>query len=350
MRPRVFVDGRSLTKPMSGIGRVTSESILGLQELGTDIQIVSKRPMHPDFAKILSSQPEVSGQKKLEKNQPVIFWGPSHALPLTFSKKIKTVVTVHDLIWKKYKETMRWRTLARETFFFRRAIHVADAVICVSQSTAADLHEYFPASEIKSHVIYPGAKKLPVKGSNIGFEYILFVGTIEPRKNLVRLIDAFSRAFEKLEGNPQLIIAGRHGWKTKEFEEKIRSSIKHANISILDAPTDEDIHTLYKYCKFLVLPSLYEGFGLPIAEALKYKKPILTSEISSMPEVAGSAGYLVDPLSVTSIEHAIIELFSNTKLYATLSRCAEIESDRFSWEKSATEMNQVFGALTRTVA
>ena len=90
--------------------------------------------------------------------------------------------------------------------------------------------------------------------------------------------------------------------------------------------------------------------ALTSCEALKYKKPILTSEISSMPEIAGSAGYLVDPLSVTSIEHAIIELFTNTSLYATLSRCAEKEAARFSWEKCAKEMDQVFCSLTGTVA
>lgn len=345
MAPKVFVDGSCLAKPMSGIGRVTAESILSLQELGTDMQIVSKRPLHSDFATILSSLRKVRRLNKLKKNQPVIYWGPSHALPMTFSKELKTVVTVHDLIWKKYRETMRWRTLARETFFFRRAVSVADVVICVSHSTAADLHEHFPDAAIKSHVIYPGAKQLQVKKPNDNNDYILFVGTIEPRKNLVRLIEAFSRASKKINGNPQLVIAGKRGWTTREFEEKIKTSIKHTNISVLDNPTDIDIHTLYKYCKFLVLPSLYEGFGLPIAEALKYRKPVLTSQISSMPEVAGSAGYFVNPLSVTSIENAITELLTNTRLYGTLSRCAEKEASRFSWQKCAREMNQVFGSL-----
>lgn len=166
--------------------------------------------------------------------------------------------------------------------------------------------------------------------------YILFVGTREPRKNLLRLIEAWEPLAEKV----QLIIAGEKGWDDTEQKDKVLS---HPNLRFLGRVSDEELTVLYGEAELFAYPSLYEGFGLPILEAFYHGTPVLTSNVSSMPEVAGNAAELVDPLSVKSIRKGIEKILeeSREEQQRRLQKMI-IRRQLFSWSKVAEDTIRVY--------
>ena len=232
----------------------------------------------------------------LARDRPDVFWGPAHRLPLWLPQPVARVVTIHDLCWLKAPDTMRNSTRRLDAMLMPRALHDADRIIAVSNSTAEELRTAFPEVSSKIVVVHEAASNLPLpnhaetlRSLGIGEHFVLFVGTTEPRKNLQRLLQAFVAATRDHPGI-QLAVAGQPGWGREEALAECERLDMKERVVWLGKVNDVALSTLYRHARCLALPSLYEGFGLPLLEALSHGTPVLTSNCSAMPEVAGAAG------------------------------------------------------------
>jgi glycosyltransferase involved in cell wall biosynthesis len=338
---RVAVNGAFLTKPFSGIGRYTCELALALKADAADCHFVANAPLH-------SAYDDYTEQLTVTDRLPQadIYWGPAHRLPRALPKGLPTVVTVHDLVWKTHPETMRWRTWLGERALFARALARADRIACISRATADDLRRFFPQYGDKIRLVPPGAHAPLHANETPKQPFALFVGTFEPRKNLARLIAAYAKLPQSQRDACHVIIAGRPGWGGVDVASLIAAHGMNDNIHVKIAPSHDALHRLYARCSFLLLPSLYEGFGLPIIEAAAYGKPCLTSTRSSMPEAAGAGGLLINPLSEDEIGAAFTELISNGSQYDALADVARKSAQDFSWGKASKAMIKTIEELT----
>jgi glycosyltransferase involved in cell wall biosynthesis len=352
---KIGVDIRILCSPLTGIGRYVYElcKILSQdQEISLylyapsvikDKYIEGLKNAHLRFSNFPTKIGRQFWGETILCRQAIqddvdLFWGPSHRLPYFLSNSIKKVVTIHDLVWKLYPETMRKSTLLLESFFMPKAVKKADHILADSLATKQAIKDVFNVGDDKLSVIYPGVHPLgdgiPVKHFSDLTNYILFVGTLEPRKNLKRLLCAYAQLEEKLKYVYPLVIAGGAGWGDVNLM-KIIEDVKIAQYcKVLGYVNDEKLQSLYAHCAFLAFPSLYEGFGIPIIEATRYGKQVLTSNTSSMPEAANEYGVLVDPLSVDSILSGLSYLIHNPKEMPP--------QEKFLWYKSANELKEIF--------
>ena len=221
---------------------------------------------------------------------------------------------------------------------------MSDAIIVDSQSTQKDVSTFFSIPENKINVVHLASDMKPRNGylpSKYGIkgDYLLFVGTVEPRKNLLRLIEAFNQLDPKLK----LVIVGVSGWDNKAVYKT-----KNPNIIFTGYVPEKDLPIFYGNARLLVYPSLYEGFGIPILEAMHCGCPVITSNISSMPEVAGDAALLVDPYSVEEIKRAVQRLLGDVKLRKKLIDNGYRQASRFSWEKTANETIKVYEKVLKS--
>ncbi len=288
--------------------------------------------------------------RQLDRSQIDIFWGPAHRLPMGLGRSVPCVVTIHDLVWAKYPQTMRRTRLLAERILSPHAMRRADAIIAISNATRDDVIERFPHFADKIRVIYPGASRLAELSSGKvakpaqrrRADYALFVGTIEPRKNIGNLLHAIAITKAKGIETGKLIIVGAHGWRHEEIGALIDRFGLSDCVSALGYVSDAGLAELYQGARFLAMPSLCEGFGLPIIEAGSYGVPALTSNVSSMPEAAGKAGLFVDPLDPHDIARGWQRLWHDDAQYKKLRSLAVSNAARFSWSRTAEEMLALF--------
>ena len=221
---------------------------------------------------------------------------------------------------------------------------MSDAIIVDSHATKKDVSTYFSTPENKINVVHlasemkPVPTRLPSKYGIKG-DFLLYVGTVEPRKNLLRIIEAFNQLDQELK----LVIVGVSGWDNKAVYRT-----KNPNIIFTGYVPEEELPIFYCNAKLLLYPSLYEGFGFPILEAMNCGCPVITSNISSMPEVAGNAALLVDPYSTEEIKRAMQMLLSDAKLRKRLIDSGVRQARRFSWGKTADETMKVYEKVLET--
>lgn len=245
-------------------------------------------------------------------------------------------VTIHDMVWKKAPETMAPGARFIESLLMPSALKRAVVVFSVSESTRADIIEHDPSLSEKTYVtrLAPSFQRQQTETQASIKNHFLFVGTLEPRKNLSRILKAYSRYRATTEQSISLIIAGNMGWKVDLIKQIERLQLTDS-VTFCENPNDQELAELYRTCFCLVMPSLYEGFGLPILEAQCFGKPAITSNIASMPEVAGDAGMLVDPYSIGAIADAMTNLTSNSLLYNSLATAALEQAAQWSWDSTA---------------
>lgn len=368
---KIGVDARNLVPCMSGIGRYVLEMTQALA--GRDHSLILYLPEAPfhtlpkikgveirvgksrgAIQRAIWSQtilPNLANEDELD-----IFWGPAHRLPIRLSNKIRRVVTIHDMVWRRARRTMHFRTWLGEVLFMRSAIRLADAIVTVSKSTADDVNYYYPYSEGRVHVVYPGVADLKksqlyaqelFERWSIDRSYALFVGTLEPRKNLVRLLHAYSLLSKELRANFLLVLAGGQGWGLGELSSLTQQLKIQDTVILTGHVSDEELDLLYEKARFLIMPSIYEGFGLPIIEAQSHGTPVLTSKTSSMPEVAGTGAILVDPSDVNALKDCMERMVCDEQLIAGLRTLAIANSQKFTWSSSASELEAVFLGLLR---
>jgi len=264
------------------------------------------------------------------------------------------VFTLHDLTPLLFPEFHRRETseyLKRWTGMY---VQAADAVIANSWHVRSDVLSFWPLAEKKTFVVLNAAserfRKRPVRPGTVeklrswgvNGDYVLYVGTLEPRKNVPRTIEAYGRLRDRHGGGVKLVLAGMRGWGREDLEKRIAEAGLEESVVMTGRVDDETLVDLYNGCLYFVYPSLYEGFGLPPLEALKCGKAVITSGVSSLPEVAGEAALYVEPESVDSIFCAMEKLLIDESLRAELEKRALEQAAKFSWEKSARSLKVIY--------
>lgn len=364
---KIGVDAKNLIGPRTGISRYIIEMSRQLARNGHQLFLyLPHKPQYalPEIENITYRISDYHGLLKrlywsrvilpqyAQNDQIDLFWGPAHRLPPKLNPTIATVLTVHDLTWRVVPNTMHWQTRIGEILWMKKALDKAHNIISVSQSTAKQLQEYYPQHSDKIHVIHCGFthhasqicqinSQSILKKYALDTKYILFVGTLEPRKNLYRLLKAYAALSPQSRKNFPLVIAGGQGWRLNKLNQFIKALELHHDVIQTGFVSDITLTIFYKNAYFLAMPSLYEGFGLPIIEAQKYGIPVLTSNTSSMPEVGGKAAYYIDPLCVGSITGGIQKLIEDSDLYQSLKAETQKNALKFQWMKSAHQFEDL---------
>ena len=274
--------------------------------------------------------------------------GAAFSLPLF--TKLPGVVTVFDLSFVHYPEIYpTWRRIYLN-FITRKACSKAEHIIVISKSGKHDLIKFFQIDPSRISVIYPGvnpkfkrgclnqinkfrqAKKLPSR-------FLLHVGTLQPRKNLPFLIKAFDKA--RLKG-VDLVFAGGKGWYFDEIFKLVQTLGLEKRIHFLGYVSDEDLPLLYSAAEFLVFPSIYEGFGMPILEAMSCGTPVIASQTSAIPEAVGKAGLLFDPNNIDDLVQHLIELVENPERLDQLREIAPTHAAKFTWDKAGKQTAEIY--------
>ncbi len=265
------------------------------------------------------------------------------------SKGLPYALTIHDASWKLFpeffsKKMLLWHAACRP----ERLIKNATEIIVPSKTTKEDVERLFSISPEKVHVIphgisvdvSPSSPSTSAPGLRSGNKaFALFVGTREPRKNLPLVVEAVQRYRERSGDDLRLVIAGGRGWGGTSIDRLLAS---HAWIDILGYVSDEERTRLYREAKFLLWPSLYEGFGLPVLEAMAYGCPVITSTSSSLPELVGSAGILVNPFDTEESVQVIEALMSDDALRTRFIQTGKERANMFTWERAAKTTAEVF--------
>jgi glycosyltransferase involved in cell wall biosynthesis len=230
----------------------------------------------------------------------------------------------------------------------RNALIRANAIVADSKATADDVEDFLPSVGHRINVIYPGLTQLSpkvVETTDPSERYALFVGTLEPRKNLRRILEAFSSLPPAVSANMKLVIAGGQGWRMGNLSDLIMQLGLREKVVLEGHVSNSRLATLYASAEFLLMPSLYEGFGFPIIEAQSFGIPVITSNISSMPEVAGDGAIFVNPTSVDEIRAAVQALATQPDVKTQLGIKARRNSERFTWQQSADQLSTIFQDL-----
>lgn len=280
-----------------------------------------------------------------------VFFSPHYVMPLFLN--CKKVVTIHDLIHLKFPQFFpRPGAQLYAKFMFRQTVKRADKIIADSESTKRDICEILGADPAKIEVIYPAVDEEFSRFQNgekvrefrsryrIEKDYVLYVGSERPHKNLKNTLLAFSIVAHRTDLN--LVIRGADLKKNEELWQTFRELKLQDRTILLDFIPKEELPLLYAGAELLVFPSLYEGFGFPVLEAFSCATPVVTSNRSSIPEVAGDAAFLVDPQDVDAIAEGILTVLHDPQLKGSLIEKARNRAELFSWKASAEKTLEVF--------
>ncbi len=364
---RIGIDARLVHYQRAGIGQYTVRLTQALAKLDGDDEFVTLQS-RKDHAPLVAS----------DRVRRHAMWTPPHhrleqwALPLElqrlkldllhcpdfippFRRACPAVITVHDLAFLRFPGLL---TPDSERYYGQigRAVASADAIIAVSESTRRDLAALVGADEKKITVVHEAAgsafRPSPAAAVHaakerygIGGSYILFVGTIEPRKNIPFLLQAYARmrdGWPRTADLPRLVLAGKKGWLYENIFAVLEELDLGDNVVCTGGVAVDDLPALYTGALCFVMPSLYEGFGLPVLEAMSCGTPVVASNTSSLPEVAGDAALLVDPQDLVGLAAALHHVCQDDDLRRQMSARGMAQAARFSWERAAHETLAVY--------
>lgn len=294
--------------------------------------------------------------KVVNQDMPDVFWSPTHYAPLML--KVPLVLTILDVSYKHFPKMFSKKDLYKLSLWGKYSVRRADRITTISQASKDDIINEYHVQPEKVAVVSVGirdiiktdmAKEEVFKRHLVETPYILFVGTIQPRKNLARLIEAFSQVKKSndSEKDLNLVIIGRRGW---QFEETFEAPKKYGvseSVNFLENVTDAELPVFYKNAELFVLPSLYEGFGLPILEAMRYGCPVITSNVSSLPEAGGDAAAYFDPTDVEDMADVIKKVLLDKSLREKMIEKGTQHVKKFSWKNSAVEVLKVLEETAR---
>lgn len=272
----------------------------------------------------------------LAADRPDIVWVPAHTLPFVFPGK--AAVTVHDLGYRHFPDAHPARQRRYLDWTTAHSARRAAVIFADSQATADDLARFYGTPPDKIRVVYPGVDVPPVGDlaaarARYGLpdRYFLFLGTLQPRKNIARLVQAYARWQAAHPGDATgLVLAGKPGWL---FDPAWTAGVN--GVTLIGYVDDADRGALYAGALALVFPSLFEGFGFPALEAMGCGTPVLVSTTSSLPELVGEAAVLVDPLDVDAIAAGMARLSEDAGLRARLAADGPAQAARFTWARAA---------------
>lgn len=368
----VGIDARGLDGNRSGIPIYIEEIVKQISNLDKENKYILYSTRKVDIKEKLSDNVVIKDDERrlgsfwmylklpkiLKEDNIDVFWGTQHLLPMRnkYTKNIKFVLTIHDLAIKKLKTVGSLKNTIIQKLFVKRSLKAADRIIAISEATKKDIIELYKIKEEKITVVYNGTNlkekdydltqkqenEIQAKFKIKDIPYIFFLSTIEPRKNVPTLVKAFE--YVRKKGiNIKLILAGGLGWKYEGVLELVQNSIYKEDIYLPGYISKEEKEYLFKNAKCFVYPSLYEGFGLPVLEAMINKQLVITSDTSSLPEVGGKAAfYYEEVLNCENLGDKIIEVLNlseeerNKKIEQGLE-----QAKKFTWEKCARETLQI---------
>lgn len=286
----------------------------------------------------------------LWKEKPDVLWMPMHNVPLFRRKNLKTVVTIHDLAFKYFPETFTRKDLFKINLLTWLAIRLSDKIITISESSKKDILKFYPRVKAENiRVIYHGfdpdvyekardrkkeeaiKERLGVKGP-----YLIYIGAIQPRKNLERLVEAFGR-IKQNRPDLKLVLVGEKAWLSEGVFKKIETSAYKKDIICPGRLDFESLGHLLRAAEVFVFPSLYEGFGIPVLEAFAARVPVISANNSSLPEVGGEAAVYFDGKSTADLAEKIEKILTDENLRKTCVEKGVERIKKFSWEKCARE-------------
>lgn len=266
-------------------------------------------------------------------------------------------MNIYDLTFIKYPEYID-SVVEKYAKLVKQCLQWTDLVITISESSKKDIVEFLGVDHNRIYVTplasryYPDyisdelATKLQLASSyDFSKPYLLFVSTIEPRKNIISLIEAFNILKTKYKLEHQLVLIGQKGWRYEQIFAAIEDSHWVSQVHHLNYLSDELVALFYSKADAFVYPSYYEGFGLPVLEAMTLGAPVITSNSSSLPEVAGDAALLVDPNDTTSLADAILKVISDRQFRSQLVQKGKERAKLFSWERTANETLNAYKCL-----
>lgn len=275
-------------------------------------------------------------RNELRRHPPSVFFTPMTNLPLF--PPCSSIVAVHDLAFLDFPEEFTFRRRFQARLQTRHAIAAAAHLVADSKATAEAIRRHFGGKTPEISVLYSGVHLAHSVADQAipATPYVLYIGRLQPRKNLVRLIDAFAQARAEAHLPHQLLLAGSRGWMYKEI---LKTAEAHGEyVKLLGYVPDDQLTNLLAHADCLALVSLWEGFGLPPLEAMASGTPVVCSNVSSMPEVVGESGVLVDPYSVDSIKNGLLEVLCNPERKQELTQSGLERAKQFTWAKAAAQL------------
>lgn len=372
---RLAVDARPLlARQISGIPEYTGRLIDALTTAHPEVEwrlFYSGWHDRPDNWQQLGDKPNVSwcrlkcpnklvnaaawlfDRPRLDKYCPADVWLLPHFNFTPLTGKTPTVLTIHDLSFLRQPEFFSWRRrFWHASLHLSRLVKRADKIVAISENTKRDLIELLDVPADKITVIYSAASPSfqPLAESDqcltncrhkykLPRQFILSLATCEPRKNLVNIIRAYDSLRQRrleLKDCP-LVIVGSRGWQQGAAKRAWRLAKHRQDIQWLGYLPTEDLPALYNLASLIVYPSFYEGFGLPVLEAMACGRPVITAAATALPEVAGTAALIVDPADANALSRAIEQILTDRHLAAQLAQAGLRQASQFSWKKTAEE-------------
>ncbi|MGQ0761243.1 MAG: glycosyltransferase family 4 protein [Acidobacteriota bacterium] len=373
---RIGLDGYSLISPKTGVGHYTFELALELARLAPQhsFDLIAPAAYPREVLEHLNQTPNlraVSVKTNLITRRwwaiglPAhvrragvdLFHGTNYEVPLR--NREKNILTVHDLSVFSYPETHDRRMATRARRRLPMMLRSAAGVITPTEAVKRELIDRFkldpnivtvtPEAPRKAFRPMPAGQTAEAKQRlGIADDFILCVGTIEPRKNFITLVRAYAELRRNTEHPPQLVMAGPKGWLTAEFDRAVAEADFGDRLRLIGYVGDDNLRALYSSCKAFVYPSLYEGFGLPPLEAMACGAPVIASRIAAHVETLGAHAHLVEATDESALAKVIVTLLEDPHERERLSRSGIEHAARFSWEKTAKLTLEVYeGLLTK---
>ena len=368
---RVLVNGLQYSENGAGISRYSHKISENILKECNGIDILCREEMRKNLCenshiisvnikKNKSSDRIIKEQLKLlgtYKNYSLVHC-LDYAIPVLY--KGKTIATIHDMAMHTMKDKYTKGQVLTKNILLDYTVKNADKLICISEFTKKELLNYYPdIDNSRIEVVYNGFEYQEIlldeqtisqtlNKFNIKKEYLLFVGTLSPHKNIERIIEAFNE-IKKQGYNYELVICGKKGWLYEDIFKKVKQLNIEKEVIFTDYVTDEELEVLYKKAKLFVFPSLYEGFGFPPIEAMARKVPVLTSREGALPEIVGDAAIMCDAYDTSDIANKAIEVINDNKLKQKLINRGLKRVENFSWDKSIKKIKQIYEELNNTI-
>lgn len=388
---RIGIDARTILNPEKGeaigVGHYTYQLIRNLLELDKvneyvlffdfhvrekDIKKFTKPNVkikfYPfsDYKKYLpGAYSEILGTATLTKEKLDVIHSTSPHSRIPTGYRGKCIVTFHDLSIYKIPQCYPKISGVKEKATYSLMAKKADKIIAVSRSTKKDIEEIFKIPSEKIDVIYSGLDKRFFDESRITSQkvlekygitkkYILFLGTLEPSKNITRLLEAFAKFKEK--SNPsvggenekfdyQLVLAGKRGWLSQEYLRTIKDLGLNKNVIFTGYVVGDELVPLFRNSQFFIMPSLYEGFGMTVLEAFATGTPAIISKVSSLPEIAEDAAFYVNPMNTDELAEAMLRFSQDENLRKEFKEKGLEQVKKFDWQKTARETLEIYNSF-----
>jgi len=385
---RIGIDARTILNPEKGeaigVGHYTYQLIRHLLEIDQENEYVLffdyrvrekdvkkfskpnvKIKFYPfsDYKKFMpGAYSEILGTATLVKEDLDVIHTTSPMSRIPVSYRGKTIVTVNNMAAYKIPNSFASLSAAKNKAVLNMMVNKADKIIAVSNSIKKDLHDIFKTADEKVQVIYSGFDKRFSDDSSVSREkvlekygitdskYMLFLGTLEPAKNIGKLFEAF-KIFKQnckangVQCNYKLVMAGKRGWMGKEYKQMAKDLGIIKDVVFTGYVIGDEMVPLFKNADFFVMPSLYEGFGTTVLEAFATGTPAIVSGVSSIPEIAGSAAEFVNPHDAKNIADAMLKLAKDENLKQSLREKGKLQVEKFDWRKCAEETLEVYKSL-----